>query len=426
MSARLEDVQEQDCHPPCPAQDRQPDRSLELDLLLLCARWPQRPEDRNLIREQVARQLDWQRFLQLVQHHRLVPLVSHTLQASVFQKSSQELDAALGELRDLSTLSAHQALRCLAELHRIVQGLHARNISVRVLKGLPLAQSVFGDLNLRAPGDIDILIDESSILETDRVLRGFGYHGLFQMERFSASRLTFYRSHWKDITYTSAATGFEVDLHWRCFRNSAMPGAGLCATGAFETVAFGGFRVDTLPRMEGLLYLCVHGTLDGWLYLKSLVDVAAQVRSLTEAELDALAALAGGYGIKPELTAALCLVRRYLQMDHWSARLLPQTDTTVAHILRYADRSLVQGGFQSDRDSIPISATISFEFGLRRNFRYRSELLLRILFRARMWETIPLPDWLFGIYPFLSPFEWAIYRLRHLWAKPPSGSTPSI
>jgi hypothetical protein len=35
----------------------------------------------------------------------------------------------------------------------------------------------------------------------------------------------------------------------------------------------------------------VHGTLDGWLYLKSLVDVAAQVRTMTEAELDALATL---------------------------------------------------------------------------------------------------------------------------------------
>jgi hypothetical protein len=246
------------------------------------------------------------------------------------------------------------------------------------------------------------------------------------MDRFSPKRLSFYRAHWKDITYTNPSTDIEVDLHWRCFRNSAMPGAGLCATREFDSISFGGFRVETLPRMEGLLYLCVHGTLDGWLYLKSLVDVAAHVRDMSEAELDALATFAEGYGILPELTAALILVRRYLQMDHWSTRLLPQTDPTVTHILRYADRSLVHGAFLADRDAIPIASTMAFEVGLRRSLRYRSELLLRILFRARMWETIPLPDWLFGIYPLLSPFEWAIYRLRHVWAKPTSSRTLSV
>jgi hypothetical protein len=69
---------------------------------------------------------------------------------------------------------------------------------------------------------------------------------------------------------------------------------------------------------------------------------------------------------------------------------------------------------------------MAFELGLRRNFRYRFELLLRVLFRARMWETIPLPDFLFGIYPLLSPFEWAIFRLRQWLAKPPSAATLTI
>jgi Uncharacterised nucleotidyltransferase len=373
-----------------------------------------------------AGKVDWRRFLLLVQHHRLVPLISHNLRAAIEASPSPEIEAVLTELRRLSELSAHQALRSLAELRRVVKGLQANDIPVRVLKGLPLAQSTFGDLSLRSPGDIDLLIDESRIVEADRILRGFGYGGLFKVDRFSPKRLAFYRSHWKDLAYENPETGFEVDLHWRCFRNSEMPGAGLCATGAHETVFFGGFRVDTLPRMEGLLYLCVHGTLDGWLYFKSLVDVAAQVRTMDVAQLDALAALADNYGILPELTATLTLVRRYLGMNHWSTLLLPVSDPTVEHILRYADQTLVQSGFLADRGTIPISTTLAFELGLRRNFRYRFELLLRILFRVRMWETIPLPDFLFGIYPLISPFEWAIYRLRHWSSKPGSGTTLAI
>jgi hypothetical protein len=407
-------LQERRHHPATAIQSTAPRKSLELDLALLCARWPlRRAEDLQAIRDQSSRPLDWELFLRLTQHHRLVPIVSHHLHACVPEPRPPEQQAVFAELRRLSAANTYYGLRSLAELRRIVQAFQAQSIlPVRVLKGLPLAQSVFGDLSLRAAGDIDLLIDEGSVPDADRVLRGSGYRGLFQLDSFSPKRLAFYCAHWKDITYRNLETGLEVDLHWRCFRNSAMPGSALCATAAREHVSFGEFSVATLPRLEGLLYLCVHGTLDGWLYFKSLVDVGAQVRIMSEAKLDELAALAGRYGVLPELTAALLLVRRYLGISQWSPHLLPELNPTVEHILRYADRNLVQGHFLADREAIPIGTTLAFEFGLRRGLRYRWELLLRVLFRARMWETLRLPDSLFFLYPLLSPVEWLLFRLR--------------
>jgi hypothetical protein len=401
-------------------------RDPELNLLLSCARWPQDAEDRELIRRQSAQVTDWQRLLHLAQHHRLVPLVARNLHASLGDEATLEQADALEALQQMSSANSLRALRSLAELRRVVQEFESHDIKVRTLKGIPLAQSIFGDLGLRATGDLDLLVDEDSILEADRVLRGFGYRGLFQIERFTPKRLTFYRTHWKDLAYHHPATGFEVDLHWRCFRNRAMAGAALCEASTSETVSFGSFQVDTLPAMESLLYLCVHGTLDGWLYLKSLADVAAQVRAMNSGQLDQLASLASGYGVLPELSAALILVRRYFGMRDWSTLLLSVNDATVKHILRFARRSLEQGGFLSTRDSIPASTMMAFEIGLRHNFRYRWELLLRVLFRARMWETIPLPDFLFGIYPLLSPFEWVLFRVRQWLAKPPSSISLSI
>ena len=403
-----------------------PDRAPELDLLLAGARWPQREADRKFIRLQASKPLDWQRFLLLVQHHRLVPLVAHNLHAAMADEATPDQSTAIEALRQMASANTYRALRSLAELRRVIHELQTHNISVRVLKGIPLAQSVFGDLSLRATGDLDLLIDEDSILEADRLLRGFGYRGLFQVERFTPKRLAFYRTHWKDLAYHNPATDFEVDLHWRCFRNSAMPGGGLSATSSGETVSFGSFQVTTLAPMETLLYLCVHGTLDGWLFLKSLADVGAQVRTMAPAQLDALAELAASYAVLPELSAALILARRYFGMDNWSRRLLSDDDPTVEHILRFAGQSLEKGDFLSSRDAIPAGAMMAFEIGLRRNFRYRMELLLRVLFRARMWETIPLPDFLFGIYPLLSPFEWVVFRLRQWLGKPPTSVSLSI
>jgi hypothetical protein len=405
-------LQQRRYNPPEASRVRHSRRSAELELLLLCARWPQRDEDRQLIRNLCASPLDWQHFLLLAQHHRLVPLVSQSLHASVAERRSPALEPVLNQLRQLSLANAHQALRSLAELRRVVQEFQAHDIPVGVLKGLPLAQSVFGELGLRATGDIDLLIDEDSVLVSDRLLRGFGYRGLFRLERFTPRQFAFYRLHWRDNAYQNLDTGFEIDLHWRLFRNREMPGADLCDTPAGQSISFGDFQVETLLRQQNLLYLCVHGAFDGWLFLKSLADVGAQVRTMSEPELDSLATLAASHRVLPEFSAALTLVRRTLAMDHWSARLLPQSDPTVRHILHYANRALVQGGFLAEREDIPHSTTMAFEFGLRPNLRYRRELLLRVLYRARMWQTFPLPDRLFGLYPLLSPLEWALFRLR--------------
>ncbi|HKO19323.1 MAG TPA: nucleotidyltransferase family protein [Acidobacteriaceae bacterium] len=387
--------------------------NLELELLFACARWPQRDSDRLLIRELAAHEPDWSRLVQLVTHHRIVPVVSHNLHRALSETTAAGAQQAIAELRRHAAANAMTTLRLLRELKRVLVALDAAGVDARVLKGLPLAQIVFGDISLRAPGDLDVLIDPRQIVTADRVIQGLGYTGLFELGRFSSKQLAYYRAHWKDVTYANRTEGNELDLHWRCFRNPSMPGARLCATGTWETVTFGGLCVKTLPAREGLLYLCVHGTLDGWVYLKPLVDVAAQVRAMTESELDELVDLATRHGILPELSATLLLVRRWLALDHWSRRLLPETDQTVRHILRYVARTLDVHAFRATREEIPISTTLQFEWGLRRGFRYRREVVQRVLYRARMWETIPLPDWLFWAYPLLSPVEWVLFRIRH-------------
>jgi hypothetical protein len=359
-----------------------------------------------------GRDLDWQRFLRLTQHHRIIPVVAHNFCMSLPDPQPPAIQTTAAELRRLAAINTHQALRLLAELRRVVTSIEAQNTPVRVLKGLPLAQAVFGDLGLRAPGDIDLLVDPAHVRDADSALRNLGYTPLYRLDRFTPRQYGFYVHHWKDMAYENPEIGTAVDLHWRCFRNPAAPGGHLCETPAHNTVSFGNFYVDTLPDTQGLLYLCVHGTLDGWVYLKSLVDVAAQFRSMDEHELEETAHLAERYGILPELTATLLLVRRYFGLNYWTSNLLPEADRTVSHILRYADEALLQREFLATRDDIRIGRTIAFEFGLRRSHRYRSELLLRILFRARMWETMPLPDWLFWAYPLLSPLEWLLFRLR--------------
>jgi len=386
--------------------------NLELELMLACARWPQRDPDRQLISDLAENVKDWRRFVLLTKHHRIVPLVSRNLQSALNTSASSRAQPAVTELKDASANMAMRSLGLLSELRRVMVALRASGIAVRVLKGFPLAQLVYGDIGLRAPGDLDVLIESSQILPADEVIRGLGYTGLLDPRRFNRRQLAFYRTHWKDITYTDSAFGNELDLHWRCFRNPRMPGATLCSAGSAETLTFGDLTLNTLPSREGLLYLCVHGALDGWVYLKTLADVAAQVRELPESELDSLATLAMEHQVLPEFSAAMLLVRRFLGLDHWSRRLLPEGNPTVGHILRYASNVLESRGFMASREEISVGQTLRFEWGLRRSIPYRIQILSRVLYRARMWETLPLPEWLFWAYPLLSPLEWVLFRVR--------------
>lgn len=386
--------------------------SLEVQLLLASIAWPQTEADRAAMRAILIRGVNPHLFLELVQHHRVAPLVSRNLQSCTGPDDMPTIADLADPLRQLAHDNGLRALRSLAELRRVLDRFASAGISARVLKGLPLAKTIYGDLSLRTAGDLDLLIDQDALDAADQILREDGYQGLFDLRRFSPRQNAFYRAHWKDLAYFNPDTGADIDLHWRCFRNREAPGSALCVSGLEETVSFGSFHVKTLARTEDLLYLCVHGTFDGWVYLKSLADIAAYVRLAPGELLDGMANAASQYGVLPELTAALVLVRRYFGMENWSPGLLDQRDRKVAHILRFTTRWLERGGFRVDRQSIPIRSVIAFELELHDDLAYRRELLLRILFRARMWQTIPLPDRLFGLYPLFSPLEWIAFRLR--------------
>jgi hypothetical protein len=385
--------------------------SREGQLMLACLRWPQTDPDRVLIGRLCSQSIDWGHFQFLVQHHRVEAIVARNLlKAGMGSLTGKGADCLL-HLRNISDANTREALRNLGELHHIYRELKSHGISARVLKGLPLSQEIFGDFGLRMTGDIDLLVAERDVMTVDKILQGLGYQGLIQLHHLSRKRLAFYRAHWKDVAYQNPVRAFDLDLHWRLFRNREMSGSGLGAAGEHQ-VTFGNFQVPTLPKQHHLLYLCVHGTIDGWVYLKSLADVAAWVRTMSQTELDFLAKTAKGYDILPEFSAALILVRRLIGMDSWSSLLLSEEDRITRHIISFSRHNLLDGAFLADRWDVTSTRLFWFEFGLRRHFAYRRELLIRILFRLRMWTTFPLPDGLFALYPLISPIEWLMHRRR--------------
>ncbi len=67
------------------------------------------------------------------------------------------------------------------------------------------------------------------------------------------------------------------------------------------------------------------------------------------------------------------------------------------------------------REQIPSTLWFLNEFRLYNSLRYRLDLVLRSLFRPRVWRWLNLPDKLFPLYALISPFEFVSFHARNRW-----------
>ncbi|MCU1293974.1 MAG: lasso peptide biosynthesis protein, partial [Bryobacterales bacterium] len=386
----------------------------EMRLMLACVRWPLTSEDAAHVRTLAASDsIAWELLLSLCVHHRVAPLVYRALTTAGAAVPAY----VAAQLKQAATENAIAAFRYLAETRRLCDLLQQAGVPVRVLKGVPLSQRVFNDPSLRDVGDIDLLISPGMEEIADRILLTDGFRRNDPAARLTPARRRSWRRHGKDYTYLADRSGFEVDLHWRLFRNPCMPGNALAdpKVAPSERVQLGETALAALPVQRSFLYLCVHGALDGWFRMKSLVDVAALWRGFT-AELKAsITDCAREHHVLPELAAALAVSQQLSLLDAEAlspAMQLQAGSREAQWILRYAHSEHTAQDFRPSPDAAGSWALKRYELGLRRGPAYRFEIVRRVLFRPRVWEHIDLPDILFPLYSVLSPFEWYLFH-RH-------------
>jgi hypothetical protein len=384
----------------------------ELRLLLRCVRWPSPEADATEIRALAASgEIDWTRFLTLCGHHRVTPLAYRGLSSAGATVPS----ATIALLKADATENALRAFRYLAEVRRLCDLLQQAGVPVRVLKGVPLSQRIYDDPGVRDVGDIDLLIAPGREETADCVLLADGFRRNDPEARLTPRRRRSWRKHGKDYTYRSDRDDFEIDLHWRLFRNPHMPGNALADDAAHDQVRFGQTELAVLPLDRSFLYLCVHGALDGWFRFKSLGDVAAMWRGFSAEQKSALADQAHESGILPEMAAALKLAQELelVDADALSAPMQLQTGSREARwILDYAWSQHGTQHFEPTQDGAGSWPLKRYELGLRHGFAYRMEIVRRVLLRPRVWQRFDLPDALFPLYTLLSPVEWILF---HRW-----------
>jgi Uncharacterised nucleotidyltransferase len=110
-----------------------------------------------------------------------------------------------------SEVVAASVLDLLSEqkLRHVLGCLEEHGIRPLLLKGVPLAYTVYQSPALRPRGDTDILIRESDLAKVARILRGLGYDGPDIQTNMLASYECLYKRG------TSSGPADNLDIHWK-------------------------------------------------------------------------------------------------------------------------------------------------------------------------------------------------------------------
>jgi Uncharacterised nucleotidyltransferase len=274
------------------------DWSAEHRLILACAQCQPDIAQINQILDDYADSLDWERFIQTVSWHGVLPLIYRNLSTLAPLRVPKSI---LSQLMKLYLINSSHNQRLTASLQDLVALFNLRGIPILSFKGPVLSELAYGSIHLRRFSDIDLLVRESDVPAVSEILKSQGFqtkddvfalmqeNGSFQHNENPLSipknllnninLASKEASHAGEEAFIHKDNFVTVDLHWQL-----MP--------SFFPVAFDlnqvwltrqsfvveQSAVDSLNPQDLLLYLCAHGSKELWRNLIWVCDVAEVIR----------------------------------------------------------------------------------------------------------------------------------------------------
>jgi hypothetical protein len=243
--------------------------SSEDQLCLLLARGDLTPDIQDQACALLATPLRWELLLERATVHQVYPLLFRNLNRLGFPGTPGHVRA---ELETLYKVNAFRNTLLAEELARVLTLLTGAGIPAIPLKGVTLAESLYGDVSLRLCTDIDVLVQRRMVTQAFQLLLASGYRAEFA-ERFFVD---FLRHSNTECSLEREERGFRYVLepHWGVLWGMPFDGG---ATedlwGEARPQVFRGVPAYTLSPEWNLLFLAAHAAHHQWQWLKWLVDI---------------------------------------------------------------------------------------------------------------------------------------------------------
>ena len=162
-------------------------------------------------------------------------------------------------------------------LVRLLNSFARQGIDVVPLKGPMLDQTLYGNLALRAFGDLDLLVRKADVLHAKHLLESEGYQ--LRSTLHWATDSACFRVRDSELSFSRTNTNVNIDLHWHLLpRYFPSPFHEDRVWRRLRTLSFAGVTTSTLSTEDLLLFLCAHGTKHLWERLGWICDVGRLVQ----------------------------------------------------------------------------------------------------------------------------------------------------
>lgn len=354
--------------------------------------------------------------LKAAEAHQLEPLLHRFLANGIVARAG--VDILVG-LRSLVEWRVWAALHQATELRRITSALAASGIRPALLKGLALAETLYGDPGQRPGADLDLLVLPSEVPEAWQTLVQIGYRprGLPDWVTIGSRVGRQLLRSKGEVTFCPDAGGVSVDLHWRLAHlNAAFPLSDEQRARYLQPGHIAGSEVLLLSPTLQAVYLAYHGTKHRWTKLCWLADIGMLVRH-GSVDWEAAHELAQSLGVAGSLGQALCLAEKLLGVERPAAlagdsKLWGQSEHECRIIVPQVSRTLRR---RTDEGGVlVVLEDLSLQLRQQRSWRGRLCILLgHLLPTTGDWALLRLPDRLAAGYYLLRPVRW-VFRFGTL------------
>ena len=241
----------------------------EDELCLLLARGQLSPEVQTRILQFLAAPLQWPLILERARTQQVYPLVYRNLRDLGFPGVPE---TAQTELKGLFLTNALRNQLLAEELARLLNLLGEAGIRVVPLKGVALAQALYGDTAARVSVDLDILIPPANVGQAIDLILASGYRAESSDPYFSQPLLRHGRHY--DAVREAPGISFLLEVHWILVQHSSQDVAAVSDLWAeARPQSYFGAAGFSLSPEWNFLYLAIHATDHEWRSLKWLVDI---------------------------------------------------------------------------------------------------------------------------------------------------------
>lgn len=239
--------------------------SVEFELLCRIAR--PRP-DLARAREVLRAGVDFSVLIELAAEHGVRPQLIGGLQALSWEAVPA---AARDMLESYQRFHCARALSLAEELCRVAAAFAERGLRLAAFKGPALAVALYGDVSCREYTDLDILVPESRVDDSEWLLDALGYRGDAGDRAFRRAFLGYLRQ----CAFVHPGIDAAIDLHWD-FSGIHVP---FPLTPAevwcdLAQVSIGDHAIPTISGANLALLLAGHGTKEAWRCLSWVCDFA--------------------------------------------------------------------------------------------------------------------------------------------------------